>query len=74
MEATFVFSTIISDEEWQTVPKDVGAKIATFVNEKFEEFITSKALLETKFSQNGKLNIVLLKCDDFLLLNNKLKL
>ncbi|KAG5900658.1 hypothetical protein JTB14_005928 [Gonioctena quinquepunctata] len=49
MEGTFVFAPVVTDGEWQTVPTEIGEKISKFVTEKFEEFITSKALLETKY-------------------------
>lgn len=48
MENPFVFAPVLSTEEWQKVPTEIGKTIVKFVNEKFEEFITSKALLETK--------------------------
>ncbi|CAG9816022.1 unnamed protein product [Phaedon cochleariae] len=48
MEGSFVFSPVVSEDEWQKVPAGIGEKISKFVSEKFEEFITSKALLETK--------------------------
>lgn len=49
-----IFAPVVSQEEWQTIPTEIGKKISKFVNEKFEEFITSKALLETKTSNSGK--------------------
>lgn len=48
MENPFVFSPVLTEVEWQKVPAEIGKTILKFVNEKFEEFITSKALLETK--------------------------
>lgn len=48
MENPFVFAPILSEEDWQKVPQEIGKTILKFVNEKFEELITSKALLETK--------------------------
>ncbi|KAF7268978.1 hypothetical protein GWI33_017962 [Rhynchophorus ferrugineus] len=51
---TCIFAPVVSQEEWQTVPTEIGKKISKFVNEKFEEFITSKALLETKTSNSEK--------------------
>ncbi|CAH0546355.1 unnamed protein product [Brassicogethes aeneus] len=47
MEGECVFAPVVTVDEWQTVPTDIAKKIHSFVNEKFEEFITSKALLET---------------------------
>ncbi|CAH1134187.1 unnamed protein product [Ceutorhynchus assimilis] len=43
-----IFEPAVTPEEWQKVPSEIGQKLVNFVNEKFEEFITSKALLETK--------------------------
>ncbi|KAJ8928669.1 hypothetical protein NQ314_018763 [Rhamnusium bicolor] len=48
MESPSIFAPVVTEEEWQTVPVEIGVKISKYVNEKFEEFITSKALLETK--------------------------
>lgn len=58
MENPFVFAPVISEVEWQKVPQEIGKTILKFVNEKFEEFITSKALLETKSSNLGMYNIL----------------
>lgn len=54
MEGSFVFAPVIDEEEWRKVPSEIGAKIEKFVSEKFEEFITDKALLETKNRNFGK--------------------
>ncbi|XP_066254205.1 nucleoprotein TPR isoform X5 [Euwallacea similis] len=51
---TCLFASVVSQEEWKKVPAEIGQKISKFVNEKFEEFITSKALLETKNSNSEK--------------------
>lgn len=51
---TCIFAPVVSQEEWETVPVEIGKKISKFVNEKFEEFITSKALLETKTTNSEK--------------------
>ncbi|XP_074025813.1 nuclear basket protein megator isoform X2 [Leptinotarsa decemlineata] len=48
MEGSFIFASVVSEGEWQSVPTEIGVKISKFVSEKFDEFITSKALLETK--------------------------
>lgn len=50
---SYIFEAVVSREEWQTVPAEIGKKISKFLNEKIEEFITSKALLETKSSNSG---------------------
>lgn len=55
MEDPFVFAPVLSEEEWQKVPMEIGKTILKFVSEKFEEFITSKALLETKSFNLGRL-------------------
>lgn len=54
MENPFVFSPVLSEAEWQKVPVDIGKTILKFVNGKFEEVITLKALLETKNFNLGK--------------------
>lgn len=56
MDNPFVFAPVLSKEEWQKVPDKIGNIILKFVNEKFEEFITSKALLETKNFNLGMYN------------------
>lgn len=58
MENPFVFAPIISEVEWQKVPATIGKTILKFVNEKFEEFLTSKALLETKSFNLGMYNML----------------
>ncbi|XP_068911983.1 nucleoprotein TPR-like isoform X2 [Tenebrio molitor] len=47
MEVSYIFAPVISQEEWASVPTAIAKKLETFVGEKFEELITSKALLET---------------------------
>lgn len=59
MELPSIFVSILTDEDWQAVPDEVGKKIEKFVSEKFEEFITSKALLETKHFNTGKPHYIL---------------
>ncbi|XP_050308541.1 nucleoprotein TPR isoform X2 [Anthonomus grandis grandis] len=51
---SFVFESVLSLAEWETVPAEIGKKISVFVSEKFDELITSKALLETKSSNSDK--------------------
>nr|CAH7750847.1 unnamed protein product [Callosobruchus chinensis] len=48
MEDSFIFHPVVTKEEWEKVTVEVRTKVEQFVKEKFEEFITSKALLETK--------------------------
>lgn len=54
MEDPFVFAPVLSEEEWKKVPVEIGKTLLKFVSEKFEEFITSKALLETKSFNLGR--------------------
>ncbi|CAG9856760.1 unnamed protein product [Phyllotreta striolata] len=48
MEDSFIFSSILTAQEWRTVPQKIAKKLEQFASNKFEELITSKALLETK--------------------------
>ncbi|VEN40791.1 unnamed protein product [Callosobruchus maculatus] len=48
MEDSFIFHPVVTKEQWEKVSVEVRTKVEQFVKEKFEEFITSKALLETK--------------------------
>ncbi|CAH1278989.1 unnamed protein product [Diabrotica balteata] len=48
MEDSFVFGSVLSEEEWKVVPVDLGKKIIKFVTENFDDLIKAKALLETK--------------------------
>lgn len=66
MENPFVFDSVLSVEEWQKLPVEIGKTLLKFVNEKFEEFITSKALLETKTFSLG-MYIKTLKCSYIML-------
>ncbi|XP_063920607.1 nucleoprotein TPR isoform X2 [Zophobas morio] len=47
MEVSFVFAPVISQDEWANVPNEIAKKVEAFVEGKFEELITCKALLET---------------------------
>ncbi|XP_049818451.1 nucleoprotein TPR isoform X3 [Aethina tumida] len=47
MELEGVLAAAVTAEEWQMIPAEVGKKIASFVNEECEKFITAKALFET---------------------------
>jgi hypothetical protein len=53
MEVSYIFAPVISQEEWASVPTAIAKKLETFVGEKFEELITSKALLETNRRNAG---------------------
>ncbi|CAH1106510.1 unnamed protein product [Psylliodes chrysocephalus] len=68
MEDSFVFASVLTEEEWQTVPNDLGKRLEKFVSDKFGEFITAKALLETKCFNLEKAET------DFATLNEKLEL
>ncbi|XP_056646603.1 nucleoprotein TPR isoform X2 [Diorhabda sublineata] len=48
MEDSFVFASVLSEDEWQSVPEEVGKKIIKFVSDNVDSLIKSKALLETK--------------------------
>ncbi|CAH1968108.1 unnamed protein product [Acanthoscelides obtectus] len=48
MEGAFIFTPVVTKDEWETVNAEIRTKVEGFVKEKFEEFITAKALLETK--------------------------
>lgn len=45
---------ILSESEFSGLPKQVAFKINVFIDKKFEEYLTSKALHETNKSQIGK--------------------
>lgn len=51
---TRFFATAVSEEEWNAIPSEIAKKIQAFTEEKFEEFITSKALSETAKFNAGK--------------------
>nr|CAI5828373.1 unnamed protein product [Callosobruchus analis] len=63
MEDSFIFHPVVTKEEWEKVTVDVRTKVEQFVKEKFEEFITSKALLETKCT-NAEQTIAELKASN----------
>ncbi|XP_045464850.1 nucleoprotein TPR isoform X2 [Harmonia axyridis] len=46
-EGVCVFSPLVTGEEWAVIPTEIAKKIEDFFSEKVQEFITSKALLET---------------------------
>ncbi|VEN38999.1 unnamed protein product [Callosobruchus maculatus] len=48
MEDSFIFHPVVTKEQWEKVTVGVRTKVEQFVKEKFQEFVTSKALLETK--------------------------
>ena len=54
MEVSFVFAPVISQDEWANVPNEIAKKVEAFVEGKFEELITCKALLETTRHNAGK--------------------
>ncbi|XP_031346932.1 nucleoprotein TPR-like isoform X1 [Photinus pyralis] len=52
-----LFASAISEDEWSQIPSEIAKKICNFVEEKFDELITTKALSETsKFNTETILN------------------
>lgn len=45
---------VLSETEIAEIPNTVADKINAFIDKKFEEYLTSKALCETSKSQIGK--------------------
>lgn len=41
------FTPAVTEEEWREVPADIGKKLQSFVEGRFDELLTAKALLET---------------------------
>ncbi|XP_019755756.1 nucleoprotein TPR-like isoform X1 [Dendroctonus ponderosae] len=68
---SFPFEPVVSLEEWEMVPKEIGKKISKFVNEKFDEFITTKALLETKSTNSDKSSTELKEQNDVISSENE---
>lgn len=53
-----MFATVVTEEEWREVPAEIGKKLQVFVEEKIEEQLTAKALLETyKFNSGTGLQV-----------------
>ncbi|KAF5304003.1 hypothetical protein FQA39_LY01788 [Lamprigera yunnana] len=51
-----LFSSAVSEEEWSQIPSQIAKKLHVFVEGKFEELITVKALSETnKFNSENEL-------------------
>lgn len=51
-----VLREIVNDEELAQIPRELTRKLNVHFNEKFEEFITAKAVFETNRKCLGKLN------------------
>lgn len=49
-----ILREIVSDEELAQIPRELTRKINAHFNEKFEEFITAKAVFETNRKCLGK--------------------
>lgn len=49
-----MFKTFLSEDEWLQVPSEIATKIEDFIEEKFVEFIKSKALFESRKNDYGK--------------------
>lgn len=45
---------VLSEAELASIPDPVAEKINTYIDKKFEEYLTSKALHETSKTQIGK--------------------
>lgn len=45
---------VLSETEIANIPSSVIEKLNTYIDQKFEEYLTSKALYETSKSQIGK--------------------
>lgn len=50
-----VLLNVLNPEEYSLIPEDVRAKITSHFEERFEEFLTSKALFESSRTKHGKL-------------------
>lgn len=51
-----VLREIASDEELAQIPQELAKKIHSHFNQKFDEFITAKAVFETGRKNLGKLD------------------
>lgn len=49
-----IFQPVLTKEEWIQVPTGIANKIEIFVEEKIEEYITAKALYESRKTEQGK--------------------
>ncbi|XP_044766896.1 nucleoprotein TPR isoform X2 [Coccinella septempunctata] len=73
-EGVCVFSPLVTGEEWAVIPAEIAKKIENFFTEKVQEFITSKALLETnRFNAEQSLSEVREKLDKVTEENESLK-
>lgn len=48
------FAPAVTEEEWREVPAEIGKKLQSFVEGRFDELLTTKALLETYKFNMGK--------------------
>lgn len=63
-----IFQEIANDEELAQIPKELAQKIHSHFNVKCDEFITAKAIFESKRKNLGKLKfgLYLLTCNEHL--------
>jgi hypothetical protein len=52
---TYTLRSVLSNEECSKVPEDIREKIESYIKNKDEESVVSKALLETTRANLGKL-------------------
>lgn len=51
-----MFNSVLSEDEWSQVPSEIQTKLETFVEAKFEEIFTSKALYESRKNEYGNVS------------------
>lgn len=56
---------VLSEAELGNIPNPVAYKINGYIEQKFEEYLTSKALHETSKSQIGKMPVIM-RCSLFM--------
>jgi len=49
------FDNLLSQEEIELIPENIYTKIKAYVEENFEEYLTSKALFESSKVKHGKI-------------------
>lgn len=57
-ETVCIFSPLVTGEEWAEIRTEIAVKIEKIFTDKVQEFITSKALLETNRFNAGKSQFV----------------
>lgn len=48
-----IFNPVLSKDEWSQIPSEIQTKLEAFVEEKFDEILTSKALYESRKNDYG---------------------